>query len=64
MHAGYCQESLARYEAGTPRSARTQGKQEVAYSVVGQTLEGLQSMAGSDELPGQWTAPSPGSGST
>lgn len=34
------------------------------YSVVRQTLGGLQSLAGSDELPHQWTAPSPGGGST
>lgn len=34
------------------------------YSVVGQTLGGLQSLAGSDELPRQWTAPSPGGRST
>ena len=32
------------------------------YSVVRQTLGGLQSLAGSDELPRQWTAPSPGGG--
>lgn len=46
------------------RGAGTEGKQDVGYSVASQTLGGLQSVAGSDELSRRWTAPSPGGGST
>lgn len=46
------------------RGAGTEGKQDVGYGAASQTLGGLQRVAGSDELSGRWTAPSPGGGST
>lgn len=43
MHAGYCQESLARYEAGTSQGAGTQ-EQDGLTQWSARPLEGLQSV--------------------